>query len=115
MRINFVRSGGFAGMRLSVRLDTEALRPDEAIRIRQLVRSSGFFELDEHELRTGSARDQFQYSIEIQSEAWGERTMHLGENAVPDSLRPLLQHLASLARQSRHEGAGDNPAEGDST
>lgn len=99
MKIGFVRSGGIAGMRLELSLDTESLPPEEASRIRQLVESSGFFEVRQSELRSTVMPDRFEYQLEIKSQVLGEHALSFQETGAPEELQPLLQHLTILARQ----------------
>ena len=92
-------------MRLSLALDTQDLSEEEAGRIRRLVEASGFFDLDAHEVRAAPAPDRFEYRLAIRSEVWGERELILAESAIPDEIRPLLDHLTALAMSRRSSGA----------
>jgi hypothetical protein len=104
MNIYFLRTGGFAGIRLSLALDTQELPEEDAGRIRRLVEASGFFDLDPHEVRATPAPDRFEYRLAIRSQVWGERELVLAESAVPDEIRPLLEHLTALAMSPRGSG-----------
>lgn len=106
MNIYFLRTGGLAGVRLSLALDTDDLPEEEAGRIRRLVEASGFFELDAHEVRASPAPDRFEYRLAIRSQVWGERELMLAESAVPDEIRPLLDHLTALAMSRRASSGG---------
>jgi hypothetical protein len=97
MRINFERSGGFAGMRVTATIDTDSLPADEAAELLQLVESAGFFDLPTTIPSTVGA-DQFTYQLTVQSESRQHR-VEVREGGVPPSLRPLLQRLTSLARR----------------
>jgi hypothetical protein len=101
MRIYFLRTGGIAGVRLSLALDTQDLPEEDAGRIRRLVEASGFFDLDPHEARATPAPDRFEYRLAIRSQVWGERELLLPESAIPDEVRPLLEHLTALAIGTR--------------
>jgi hypothetical protein len=98
MRINFERSGGFVGMRITATIDTESLPADEAAELRQLVESAGFFDLPPTISSTTGA-DQFTYVLTVESESRQHR-VEVKDGGVPPSLRPLLQRLTSLARRS---------------
>lgn len=99
MTISFERSGGFAGLTLRTVVDTDALPPDEAERLRKLVARAGFFDLP-GALPGGEGADRFQYVVTAED---GERrhTVRTGEAEAPDALRELLDELTRLARSKR--------------
>lgn len=97
MKIEFTRSGGFAGTRLTATLDTETLPPDDAARLSRLVQESGLFDLPAALRSDAPGGDRFQYRIKIKE---GARSKEIAadEAAVPDRLRPLLDELTTQAR-----------------
>jgi len=97
VKIDFVRSGGFAGLRLALSVDTESLPTEDASRIAQLVEAAGFFELEQTTLEKSGAPDRFEYRLTIESQIWGRHAVVLPESAVPEEMRPLLDHLTALA------------------
>lgn len=98
MRILFERSGGFAGMRLTASMDTGSLPDEEAQELEDLVNAAGFFDLPAQIAGQSSGADQFRYKLTV--EDGGRRhTVEVGETAVPDPLRPLLQRLTAAARR----------------
>jgi hypothetical protein len=110
MKLDFVRSGGFAGLRLALAIDTDSLPAEAASRILQLVEAAGFFELDQGAVDRSAAPDRFEYRLTIESAIWGKHAIVLAESAVPDEARPLLDHLTSLAlRRSRPDDPGTPP------
>ena len=96
MKITFERTGGFAGMVLSVVIDTTTLEPALAQQIRLLVEAADFFQLPT--VYTSPQPDRFQYQLSI-AEASRQHTVIIGESAVPGTLRPLLDWLLQMARQ----------------
>ena len=90
VRVDVVRSGGFAGMSVSGSVDTASLPPAEAEEVTRLV--SG---LDLPALAAGPSlapargADRFQYDVTI-SRGPDSSFLSLPESAVPESLRPLL-------------------------
>jgi hypothetical protein len=96
MRIEFQRSGGFAGLRLATTVDTDKLPADEADELKRLVDAADFFHLPAT-LKATRGADQFTYRLTVEA---GDRqhTLEVSESAAPESLRPLLQRLAALAR-----------------
>jgi hypothetical protein len=102
MRIHFERSGGFAGMRMTTTVDTSTIPPDEAQELQKLVESAEFFSLPELIPTRGSQTDRFRYKVKV--ETGGRRhTVDTGEDAAPDTLRPLLRRLTDIARSTRRE------------
>ena len=94
MRIEFTRSGGFAGMRVAKVLNTDEMPEAEALALKELVTSAGFFDLPES-LRSRGA-DKFQYEITIESDG-RTHTVTADEGAVPSALVPLVKRLESYA------------------
>ena len=100
MRIEFVRTGGFAGMRMASTVNTDSLSPDEARALRESVDAAHFFDLPSTLTSPTPGADRFQYKITVEAE--GRRhTVELGEAAVPENLQPLIQRLTALARAAR--------------
>lgn len=100
MRIHFERSGGFAGMRVTVTVDTELLSPQEAHDLERSVDAARFFELPATITAPIPGADRFCYKITVEAE--GQRhTIEVDDAALPDKLRPLLQRLTTLARSRR--------------
>lgn len=97
MQISFERSGGFAGMTVSLSVDTASLSTDAAAQLSSLVAAADFFQLPA-ELPTPAQPDRFQYRVTIEAEGQ-KQTVTVGEAGVPDTLRPLLDWLVEAARQ----------------
>ncbi len=97
MRIEFERSGGFAGMHIKKSLDTDDLEEEEARKLIQLVEESGFFGLPE-KLPPSPGADRFHFVIKVQSED-SQHVVETGEASAPETLRPLLDMLMTLARR----------------
>lgn len=101
MRIEFERSGGVAGMRLSLSIDTDTLPEEEADAIEDLVDRSDFFALSE-QTEAVSTPDAFTYRVTVEAE--GRRhTVTTTDIGAPASLTPLLERLESRARRTRKE------------
>lgn len=97
MRIEFTRTGGFAGMRLTKSFDTDTMSADQASELSALVESAGFFDLPE-ELRSGGA-DQLHYKVSVADDG-KTHTVDADERAVPPALAPLVQYLMAAARKT---------------
>ncbi len=98
MRIEFKRSGGFMGLSLSTTVDTDSLAVQEADDLKRLVEAAGFFTLPAT-LKSTKGADQFTYRLTIES---GDQrhTVEVSDSVAPESLRPLLQRLTSMARST---------------
>lgn len=100
MKVRFVRSGGFSGIRLGVTLDTEALPPGEADRLDSLVAAASFFDQPASLTSPGRGADCCQYLVTVED---GDRKkqVDMDDLSVPDVLRPLLEYLLESARTAR--------------
>jgi hypothetical protein len=97
MHITFERTGGFAGMRLAVTIDTHQLSPEEAKELEEMVEAAGFFDLPAKISSESPGADRFHYKLTVEAE--GQRhTVELGEAAAPEPLRTLLRRLTTVAR-----------------
>lgn len=100
LRVQFERTGGFAGLRLAVDLDTDSLAAPEADELRRLVEAARFFELPSEIVGSETTADQFVYKMTVES-ADRSHTVNVGESAAPETLRPLIDWLTAVARKRR--------------
>ncbi len=100
MHIEFVRTGGFAGIRLQTTVDTQQLPTEQASTLDRLIAESGFFRLPEQLLPEKPAPDRFQYQVTIAAPDQ-THSVEASDPAVPESLRPLLNYLTTLAMVSK--------------
>jgi hypothetical protein len=100
MLIDFERSGGFAGMTIKTTVDTDTLPSDEAKELGQLVSAANFFTLPRSINGGGSGADEFHYKLTVQVDEL-KRTVEATDSTMPDSLRPLVDRLMSMARAAR--------------
>ncbi len=101
MQIEFVRSGGFAGINLVARVNLEKLAPDEAAALEQKINDAGFFDLPAQIKPASRGADLFEYSLTVSSPP-RTHTVVVSETVVPEKLRPLIDHLTALARTGRY-------------
>ena len=101
MRIEFVRSGGFAGILLTARIDLEKLPPDESAILESWINEANFFNLPEQIKPAASMPDRFEYQITVSS-SQQTHTVTVSESLVTNPLRPLLEHLTDLARTGKY-------------
>jgi len=97
MKIAFLRTGGFAGLRLAVDLDTESMDARDASEITGLVQEAGFYKLPARLASTTEGRDRFQYRLRVSSSTRHEHEVVVDEDSIPGELMPLLTRLTVLA------------------
>lgn len=105
MKIQFERTGGFAGMTVNVEIDADSLPPSEKQQVETLVDRANFFSLPARIANPEPSRgaDQFSYRVTIESN--GRRhTVETSDGAAPQSLIPLLDWLNGAARRARTTG-----------
>lgn len=99
-RIYFERTGGFAGLQLSTNVDSQSLDEDESLGLEQEIDRAGFFALPSRIQSPEGGVDRFEYHITVMQEG-REYSVEVSEAAMPDSLRPLVEHLERLLRTRR--------------
>jgi hypothetical protein len=100
MRIDYERTGGFAGMHLAVEIDTAALPADQARALHDSIEAAHFFDLPARIPAVPAVADQFQYHVAMEAE--GKRhAVDVGEASASPALQELLQQLTMLAREAR--------------
>ncbi len=100
MRIDYERTGGFAGMRLAAQIDTAALPADQARALHDSIEAAHFFDLPARIPAAPKVADQFHYHVAMEAE--GKRhTVDVGEASASPALQELLQQLTVLAREAR--------------
>lgn len=100
MRIDFLRSGGFAGLKLRLSLDVNTLPEDQAQVIRRLMDEANFLTIDEMLPGAPNVRDEYQYQITVITENV-QHTVQAAESSMPEPLRPFVDELTRLAREQR--------------
>lgn len=104
LRIEWERTGGFAGIRMAAAIDSESLSLEEAGRLRELVEAAGFFDLpDKIGDRDAGGADRFLYTVAAETEGL-RHTVHTTEAAAPPALRALIQWLTNMARKAGRSG-----------
>jgi hypothetical protein len=101
MYIEFVRSGGFAGILLMAKLDLENLSKEESTLLESQIDDAKFFDLPEQIKSASPMADRFEYQITISSPP-RKHSVTVHESRVNDSLRPLVDHLTNLARTGKY-------------
>jgi hypothetical protein len=101
--VNFESEGGFAhfpGLSRPLRLDTEELSPEQAIRLKGLVEHARFFEQPpEVGGPPPGAADLRSYTITV-SDGDRTHTLRTSDALADPALRNLLEHLISVRGSS---------------
>jgi hypothetical protein len=100
MRIEYERTGGFAGIRLATTIDTATLPADQAGALHSAIEDARFFDLPARLPSPPQMADQFNYHVTIQ-DGRKRHTVDVGEGSASPSLQSLLQQLTVLARSAR--------------
>ncbi len=100
MRIEFERSGGFAGLRLAATIEADSLSVEEADELCKLVEEAGFFDLPARIAGPDAQPDQFMYKVTVETEA-RRHTVQLENTAPSPELQPLLHWLTRAVRRRR--------------
>lgn len=95
VRVEVVRTGGFAGLRARGTLDTAAMEPEEAERVARLTR--GLDALAQPESR-GGRPDRFEYEITVEG---GRRRI-----VAEEDLTPELRELVAVALRPPSDAGG---------
>lgn len=97
MRMTFERTGGFAGITMTKVLDTTTLPENEAKQLRQLIDAADFFRLPNIIPSHSPQPDRFQYQLTVEDDG-KQHSVEVGEQAIPGTLRPLIDWLMMAAR-----------------
>jgi hypothetical protein len=95
--IRFERTGGFAAIPQRVVIDTDMMGADQRRSLMALIEPASFFHLPKHIPSADHVADRFQYRITIE-DVERTHTIQTDESDVPDTLKPLIEHLTALAR-----------------
>jgi emfourin len=88
MRVDVTRRGGIAGVALHAALDTAQLSAAAATQAEAALRDLPW----DRTPAEPTGPDRFRYEV-VTVEGGRERHVELGENEIPDTLRPLLELL----------------------
>lgn len=99
MKIDFTRTGGVGGIRLTTTVDTEALPSDEGEAFKKLVAAAALFDQPEKLKSAGPAVDRFQYQLTAEEGA-RKKKVEMDESAVPGSVQPLIDFLIERTRSA---------------
>ena len=101
MKINFERSGGFAGMLTTVSVDTTLLPSEQAAKLQNMVEDANFFNLSSAPPppKRGPA-DYFNYKITVEAEDGRKHSVECTDIAMQPSIKPLIDFLGKQANKA---------------
>jgi hypothetical protein len=100
VKIEFCRTGGIAGTRLTATLDTTKLPLREAARLRRLLSAACFFDQPPSLKSSTSGADRFQYLVTVE-EGDRRKKVEIDESCVPRTFQPLIDYLLDSCRARR--------------
>lgn len=97
MKIYFERTGGFAGLRKSISLDTDKMTPSESEKLHNMCNSANFSNPQKSESKNGTA-DFFHYKITVESKD-GKRTIETSDLSMTPEFENLINFLSDKAQE----------------
>ncbi|MBI4470895.1 MAG: hypothetical protein HY650_16390 [Acidobacteria bacterium] len=92
MKIHFRRTGGFAGLRRAIAIDTDQLAPEPAREFEELVAKACFFDLPARIKPSGPGADRFVYTITVEIHD-RQHSVEFTDGSIPPNLTSLLKRL----------------------
>jgi hypothetical protein len=105
VRLDVIRSGGFANLRVPAHLDTSELPPEEAQEIEALVAELDLESLAERSPLRGRGADRFQYDLTVTREDEEHRVI-ASESEVSPELRALIDRVLTRGAAPRGSATG---------
>ena len=100
MKVRLERTGGLAGSKLSVEIDSEDLPPERALELAERVRGAQLFSLPASTVPKRVVPDSFRYTITAE-DAGVSKTIERGEPDMSAPLARLVDYLVEHARSLR--------------
>ncbi len=97
MKIYFERTGGFAGLRRSISLDTDKMPPSESEQIHSMCNNVNFSNPPKFEPKNGTA-DLFHYKITVESKD-GTRTLETSDLSMTPEFENLVTFLSNKVQE----------------
>ena len=97
VNINYERSGGFRGNKISFSTDIDPLSSSEQEEINKLINNSDFFNMNSDTNSPHGSRDFYTYTITVESNG-KNHTVSVNDFTMSDTLKPLIEFLDKKAR-----------------
>ena len=100
MKVRLERTGGLAGSRLAVEVDSEELPPERAPELAARVQGAAFFALPAFTVPKRAVRDAFHYRITAE-DSDRTKTIEVDDPDLSAQLQHLIDYLVEHARALR--------------
>jgi len=94
LKLTIVRGGGLAGITRQTELASEALSPDEATKLHELIEGAGLLDEDAPREAPPAHPDELSYEVIVEHEGQA-RTQRFTEQTLPDPVRRLIASIDS--------------------
>ena len=98
MKIHFERTGGFAGLRTSVVLDTDTMPQNESEQLCNMCNHVNFFNLPSKSEPNVNATDLFRYKITVESKD-GQHTVETTDLSMTPDFANFVNFLSDKAQK----------------
>jgi len=95
-KIYFKKTGGFMGREVESDIDLNEMPDNEAQDIQRMIMDANFFSTPQN-LIDASKHDEYEYTVTVDA-GNSHHTVHTSDSSAPESLRPLLERLSTLAK-----------------
>lgn len=96
-RINYRRTGGFLGREIESHIDLDEMPAEEALELERLLHETNFFKIPQNLIEPPTP-DEYEYTVTVEA-GNTHHSIHTSDTTAPESLRPLLEKLSTLARE----------------
>jgi hypothetical protein len=103
--IHFQRTGGILGREVDADIDLNEIPEDESQELVRLITETNFFKFPQNMIAQ-AVHDEYEYTVTIEA-GNTNHTIHTSDSAAPESLRPLLEKLSTLARGTNSSTSED--------
>lgn len=100
-KINFKRTGGVLGREIDTDIDLNELPDSASQELMKLITETNFFKIPQN-LIGHAMPDEYEYTITVEA-GNTHHTIQTSDSNAPESLRPLLDKLAMLARENNKD------------
>ncbi len=100
--ILFERTGGFAGLPLSVNVSSDSLVKTDRNRLDALMEKSNICNYESKPITADDFRDQFDYQLRVRCDV-EEKVFSFTDNTLPPDVVPLVNYLVQLARWQKNQ------------
>ena len=104
-RINFKRTGGMLGREVESDIDLNEMPVEESQELERLLNETNFFSIPQN-LIEQTTPDEYEYTVTVEA-GNTHHTIHTSDSTAPDSLRPLLEKLSTLAKEEGNSGLAE--------